>query len=69
LYPNPVSDLLFIEIDRVIESVRLYDILGQVISVDLNGNAIDVSQLQNGPYILEINTDGQVFSKKVMVQK
>ena len=56
-YPNPVRDVLHIENpDARIESVALYNLLGQKVAEAKTGaNVIDVdvSSLERGYYILE----------------
>lgn len=61
VYPNPVSDLLYIESENIINGVRVYDISGKEIqnkSVDFSNNtSINVSNLIDGTYFLQIYTD------------
>mgnify|MGYP003644531782 CR=1 FL=1 len=62
VYPNPVIDILNISSKKTIEvqSIGVYDVLGQLIIVVPNANAvtkIDVSKLATGTYFLKMNTD------------
>lgn len=61
VYPNPVSDLLYIESESIINGIRVYDISGKEIlnkSVDFSNNtSINVSNLIDGTYFLQIYTD------------
>jgi hypothetical protein len=64
LYPNPVSNILYIETNKAIApEVKIYSIQG-VLSVSIKGNQIDVSSLPSGIYIAEV--DG--VSKKIVKQ-
>ncbi|MGV3697973.1 T9SS type A sorting domain-containing protein, partial [Flavobacterium sp.] len=58
IYPNPVKNQLNIDTTYTIQDISLYDSVGKKIPVSyLSPNAIDVSQLSNGIYIINI-TDG-----------
>lgn len=56
-YPNPVSDLLFIETDEIINAVKVFDLNGSICLVELSGNMLDVSKLPDGTYIIELATE------------
>jgi len=59
LYPNPTTDLLFIDSEfDVIEQLTIYDNTGrQVLNMAPEGNSIDVSFLPQGLYFLKITVD------------
>ena len=62
IYPNPASDVLKIESKQNIEvqSISIYNTLGQVVLVVPNAKAtkvVDVSGLQTGNYFIKIHTD------------
>jgi hypothetical protein len=66
MYPNPVSEGV-INIQSNITSAatyKIYNTLGQVISKGNFSNSIDVSSLQSGMYLLEINTEKQNITKR-----
>ena len=54
LYPNPVKNSFKIEGDVFIETLSIYDILGQKIKSFTNINTFDIDDLASGTYILEI---------------
>ncbi|MEL1254624.1 T9SS type A sorting domain-containing protein [Flavobacterium sp. DGU38] len=73
LYPNPVNDVLNINAkqDIEIQSLAIYDILGQLIIAVPNAksvSAVDVSKLRTGNYFIKVKTDkgssGMKFIKK-----
>jgi hypothetical protein len=67
IYPNPVSDVLFIESEGQIERIEIFDNMSQLIRTEnLNCNNIDVSQLMLGLYLINIETDKCVFTKKFL---
>ena len=66
LYPNPVSNQLFITSEGItIEKMRVYSIGGkQVIEASVSENSIDVSNLSEGLYFIEISSsEGKSIQK------
>lgn len=74
-YPNPVSDVLNIEnSSNEMYHIRIINILGkEVLKRALNGNhtnAIDVSELKEGMYLLEYTSEkGSVISTKKFIKQ
>lgn len=70
VYPNPVKDVLTIDGENI-EQVNVYNTMGQLVkSVSCNDNTVNVNvnDLQNGMYIVNvIDANGVVSSKKVSV--
>ena len=71
IYPNPVSDILKIEIDNdlIISSYSIIDKLGKVLvktdaSINQNQKQIDISNLSNGFYFLKLKSGNQEIIKK-----
>ena len=60
VYPNPVSDVLFIKSEEVLNTVMVYDITGKEISVtiDLVQKQVDLSELSTGVYLVVLNNQG-----------
>jgi hypothetical protein len=67
IYPNPVKDVL--TIDGIYNSVNIYDVFGKLVLTSQTQKMIDVSTLSNGVYMLEINTEEAVKTKKITVTK
>jgi len=70
-YPNPVKDVLNLEYNSEISSVRVINLLGQeVISRNINANAtqVDMSQLSAGAYIVNVIVGDAVKTIKVVKQ-
>ncbi|EIA07527.1 T9SS type A sorting domain-containing protein [Flavobacterium frigoris] len=62
VYPNPVNDILNINVKTAIElqSIAVLDVLGQLVIAVPNAQSIskvDVSKLATGKYFLKMNTD------------
>jgi hypothetical protein len=71
IYPNPANDVLHIASDTELNSARVFDVAGKlVMEVHIGGafsNAMDISNLNNGVYFLEIETvSGESNSSKII---
>ena len=67
LYPNPVSDRVFIKSTEQIESVSIYNINGQLVKQAIETtNGIDVSVLPSGVYMIQINTSNNSINQKFL---
>ncbi|WP_425075311.1 T9SS type A sorting domain-containing protein [Psychroserpens sp. S379A] len=67
LFPNPVSDRLFIKSTAQIESVAIYNINGQLVKqANTINRGIDVSNLNTGLYIIQIKTSKNSINKKFL---
>ena len=72
LYPNPTSNVLNIESLGTIQTISVYNVLGQeVINKELNSTstALDVSSLNSGIYVVKTNVDGVTSSTKFIKQQ
>lgn len=68
LYPNPVKSRLYFD-KKTISRVWLIDIKGKRQKLDFEINAIDVSSVDQGMYLINIITnDNQIITKKVLIQ-
>jgi hypothetical protein len=71
MYPNPVSNgtLYITSNSSEAKSVSVYDILGkQVLNSKTVNNALNVSTLKSGSYIVKITEDGKTDTKKLIIQ-
>lgn len=69
IYPNPISNTIFIHCNSMVKinSVSIYNILGQKeIQMDNYLNQIDISNLENGMYIIEIELNSKKFRYKII---
>jgi hypothetical protein len=65
IYPNPVQDFLYLENVSNLNSAKVYNNLGQLV-LEANANKIDFSTLNSGVYFLQLSTDKEVISKKII---
>ena len=67
IYPNPAKDIFTIE--GTYKSVDVFDILGNLVLSSEAMLNIDVSELSNGIYMLNINTENGVSTQKITITK
>jgi PKD repeat protein len=70
VYPNPANDVLYIisSEDEDVE-IMIYDVKGQMVqqaSLPAGSDEIDISKLVKGLYLINIQVDDEVFTKKII---
>jgi uncharacterized repeat protein (TIGR01451 family) len=61
IYPNPVTDVLYLDTNENWSKADIYDIAGRIIrSVSLYGQSIDVSGLESGTYFVRLKDGDRV---------
>ncbi len=65
LYPNPAQNQVFI-LGENPSSISIYNTIGKLVGQYYNTSNIDVGGLAKGYYILNINVDGKIHSKKLI---
>jgi len=73
IYPNPVSDLLMLEVDSDMANARyeLFSVSGQLIHDGLvsgTSSTIDVSEFHAGMYILKLEGNSQTATKSFIIK-
>ena len=69
VFPNPAKDFVNIRHDKAIREVKIYDLTGKVvIKENYNNNQIkiDLNNLKEGMYIIQVTAENQVFSLKLI---
>ncbi|MDD4830246.1 MAG: T9SS type A sorting domain-containing protein, partial [Bacteroidales bacterium] len=75
IYPNPASDILNIEINNTTKEVlnlNIYNIMGSLVKTETtaaNNNQINISDLNNGIYLIEIESKDLITKQKLIIQK
>ena len=64
IYPNPTKDFIIIDTDYQIDKIKIINMQGSVCSVQLKEQTIDVSNISDGIYFIEIHTGKSVLRKK-----
>ncbi|MCK7589584.1 GEVED domain-containing protein [Subsaxibacter sp. CAU 1640] len=70
VYPNPVKgSQLNLKVQGIEPNqVTIFNALGQVVAKQVFSNALDVSNLQGGIYVIEISDDNQKLTKRFIKQ-
>jgi Leucine-rich repeat (LRR) protein len=68
VYPNPTSDIVYIDGNYTQLKVIVYDILGKQVMNKPITNSIDISHLGNGVYILQLS-DGVKLTTQRIIKK
>ncbi len=69
VYPNPVKDVLNVSFDTAINSIAVYNMMGQVVMARMlnsNDTAIDVSTLSAGTYFVKVQSDATSKTVKII---
>ena len=65
IYPNPINDVLYIEVDY--DAVQIFDILGNSLLQSDKQSEINVSHLSIGAYIVELKIANKSVRKKLQI--
>lgn len=69
IYPNPADELIYIESELFMETICVYNHLGQrVKEIENRNNSIDISTLSPGFYTLELNNEDHFYRKTFIIQ-
>lgn len=68
VYPNPVSDILYVSSSENIRSLELYSLNG-VVMKKVNSSVMNVADLAAGTYILKIVVGDKVYSRAIIVSR
>lgn len=63
IWPNPASDILYIDSELVLDECIIYNMMGKMVQKSKK-NVIPVNSLSSGVYILEIISDSNVVRKR-----
>jgi hypothetical protein len=69
IYPNPSQNVVNIESKNnlIIESIKIVDLSGKlIIEKNQNTNQVDIENLSNGMYIVEVASEGTIYKKKLI---
>ena len=70
VYPNPVTNgTLFIDSDsNASKAVAIFDVLGKQVVKTTTEQAVNVSNLKGGVYIVKITEDGKTATRKLVIK-
>ncbi len=72
IYPNPTNDKVFVEFGEEIQKISLQDLNGNKIPISIENaserKVISLNHLPRGLYILQIQTEKEIFTEKLIIQ-
>jgi len=71
IYPNPTSDFVYISSDIEMLSVKVMSITGEILfesNINNYNTSIDLFNLSNGMYLLNIQTNNEVKIEKIIIK-
>lgn len=68
IYPNPVSKVLFISSPVPIDSMELFNILGEKVTQTFNSEYINVEGFKSGIYLLKVFNNNGSLTKKIVIE-
>lgn len=74
IYPNPTNDLVFIDLKSfkgIVNSISLFDIHGKEVfrNDNISNDNIQLNNLNDGIYVVHIETEQGAINRRVIVQK
>lgn len=64
IHPNPVQDVLTLGTHQEILETKIYDLMGRLTQQDTSAKTLNVQQLSNGVYLLEVKTASGTLKQK-----
>ncbi len=68
VYPNPSNSKIYFSILEPIQNVSITTLKGESISLPVSENSVDISQLNNGIYFIQILTQKGIYTQKIIKQ-
>ena len=65
VFPNPATELVKISGIKNIDNVRVFDMTGKIVK-EVKSQEINIKDLPNGEYIINVYLDKNVISKKLI---
>ncbi|AZB01130.1 DUF5074 domain-containing protein [Chryseobacterium joostei] len=66
IYPNPVTDILYIKTQEKVINIAIYDASGKLVNTQFSNGQVNVSMLPKGMYMLKAVTDKAVYQQKLI---
>ena len=66
IYPNPSSDMVYIDGNYTQLKVVMYDILGKQVMNKAITNSIDISHLEKGVYMLQLSDGVKLITQRIL---
>ncbi len=66
LYPNPTKNSITIESTSTIDKIEVYSLLGSKINTVINSNSVDLSNFEDGMYLITLTSNGTTITKRII---
>lgn len=67
VYPNPVSEVIYVKSNFEFETAELYDTLGKIYINTTTTSKINVGALATGVYFLKLSAKGKTLTKRIVI--
>ncbi|HET6244964.1 MAG: serine hydrolase [Bacteroidetes bacterium] len=72
VYPNPANSIISIKTNQKIESIRIYNMTGNLVAIDQTPDQTQFTlpdTLTSGIYLLKIDTESGIITRKIIIGK
>lgn len=69
LFPNPATNIVFIQSTEKLKSINCINYLGQKVELKLSSNSLDISALSEGLYFLSVTNEKGTTTRKLIVNR
>lgn len=69
VYPNPATNVLYIKTSLENFNVEMYDVLGKLVKSTDNTNEVNISNLNEGVYIMNVFQNGKLMNTQRIVKR
>ncbi|HNQ21116.1 MAG TPA: T9SS type A sorting domain-containing protein, partial [Bacteroidales bacterium] len=69
LYPNPADEIIFINSDKNISEIIIFDAIGRIVATYHNAQQINISNLPEGFYNINIKLEDKNVIKPLIIQR
>lgn len=66
VYPNPVSENLYVDINQEVQKIVVYNLLGKVVLEKENSAVVNLSPLKSGMYLIRVTSDKNLYFKRII---
>ena len=66
LFPNPVATTFSVSSQKPVSSIKVIDLFGNLVTASLDSQSIDISQISDGFYLVQIEIEGEYFVEKII---
>ena len=67
IYPNPISNILYIESDSKVDKIEIFDITGRLIkSESMEDHQVKLEDLEIGTYLVRIYISSNIYNNIIV---